>query len=87
MARKYLYNCIKLCTRFDTMTMKKSKISIIAASFLSGSFLLASCGNEPAGEHLPPETTQGDYLGNDDLHDTAGVATDTAMMDTTQLEP
>lgn len=64
--------------------MKKSKISIIAALFFSSSFLLVSCGNEPAGEHLPPEATQGDYLGNDDL-DTLGAATDTAMTDTTQL--
>ncbi|WP_460924549.1 hypothetical protein [Pontibacter brevis] len=64
--------------------MKKSKILTIAALFFSSSFILASCGGEPAGDHLPPEATQGDYLGNDDI-DTLGAATDTAMTDTTQL--
>lgn len=62
--------------------MKKSKILIIAALLLGSSSLLVSCGGEPAGEHLPPEATQGDYLGNDDL-DTTGAATDTA---TTQYQ-
>ncbi|WP_162052891.1 hypothetical protein [Pontibacter pamirensis] len=66
--------------------MKKNRISIIAALFFSSSFLLASCGGEPAGEHLPPETTQGDYLGNDDLEDTtADTLTDTTITDTTQF--
>ncbi|RDV10361.1 hypothetical protein DXT99_26500 [Pontibacter diazotrophicus] len=65
--------------------MKKSEISIIAALFLSSSTLLASCGGEPAGEHLPPEATQGDYLGNDDLEDTTRTLTDTTMTDTTQF--
>lgn len=65
--------------------MKKSKISIVAAFFLGSSLVLASCGGEPAGEHLPPESTQGDYLGNDDLEDTTGAATDTAATDTTEL--
>ena len=61
--------------------MRQNKTSIIAAFFLSSSFFLASCGGEPAGEHLPPEATQGDYLGNDDLD-----ATDTTMTDTTQFD-
>lgn len=64
--------------------MKKSKTAIIVAFFLSSVSFLASCGGEPAGEHLPPEATHGDYLGNDDLRDTVGTATDTTMMDTTQ---
>lgn len=65
--------------------MKKSKTSILAALFFSSSFFLASCGGEPAGEHLPPEATQGDYLGNDDLEDTTGTLADTTMTDTTQF--
>lgn len=64
--------------------MKKRKASIIAAFFLSCSFLLASCGGEPAGEHLPPEATQGDYLDHDDL-DTTDTANDTTPTDSTQL--
>ena len=61
--------------------MKKSKISIIAALFLSSTFFLASCGGEPAGEHTPPDATQGDYLGDDDLEVEETTDTDTALMD------
>ncbi|MFD3002571.1 hypothetical protein ACFS7Z_19520 [Pontibacter toksunensis] len=64
--------------------MNRNKASILAALFLSSSFLLASCGGEPEGEHLPPEATQGDYLGHDDL-DTTDTANDTTLTDSTQL--
>jgi len=48
---------------------------------LVGSLALTSCGGEPASNNLPPEATQGDYIGHDDL-DTTGTTTDTTQTDT-----
>lgn len=63
--------------------MKKGRLYIPAALFLSAIFTLASCGGEPVSDNTQPEATQGDYIGNDDL-DVTDTTTDATMADTTE---